>query len=118
MSYEIIFVDIRGIFSDFRPHHVGPAFVWRMWLWIVISPLKGVDRRDELAQITYMAVVAAFGVLFLLVFPIGRPKVYSPPAQIILFLVLLVVPSIRWVIRRKVTDLDRRMISAGVQLKK
>lgn len=112
MSFELITMDLRGILRDFRPHDFGPFFFWSMWLWIVFSSLRGVDRRDELAQITYMAIVAAFGVLFLLVFPIGRSRTYTPHGQIILFSILLLVPSIRWMMRRKITELDRRLATA------
>ncbi|MCX6126095.1 MAG: hypothetical protein NTV34_15285, partial [Proteobacteria bacterium] len=77
MSFEIILLDLKSMFRDVRPHDFGPILFWSLWFWIVLAPLKGIDRRDELAQITYMGVVAAFGVLFLLVFPLGRPSTYS-----------------------------------------
>ena len=109
MFYEIILIDLKGIFADFRPHDFGTFVFWALWIWIVFASLKGVDRRDELAQVTYMAVVSAFGVLFILVFPLGRPPTYSPHGQIILFGALLLIPSLRWMMSRKLTDLDKRM---------
>lgn len=115
MNFDIIFVDLKGILTDFRPRDLGPYFFWAMWLSIVFASLRGVDRRDEIAQVTYMGVVAAFGVLFLLVFPVGRPPKYSPEGQIILFLVLLMAPSLRWLMRRRITDLDRRLQSANIE---
>ena len=111
LSLEIIMMDLRGIVSDFRPHHVGPFFFWAMWLATLFSSLRGVDRRDELAQLTYMAVLAALGVLFLFVFPLGRSKQYGPHEQIVLFSILLLIPSLRWIMVRKVSDLDARVQS-------
>ena len=112
MFFELLLMDIRGLFSDLRPHDFGPPFFWTMWALIVISSLRGVDRRDEIAQVTYMAFVSAFGVVFILVFPIGRPQAYTPLTQIVLFSVLLIVPSLRWMMRRRLTDLDRRLAEA------
>lgn len=115
MSFEIILIDLRSIFRDVRPHDFGHIFFWSMWFWIVLASLKGVDRRDELAQITYMGVVAAFGVLFLLVFPLGRPSTYTAQGKITLFMLLLLVPSVRWLMRRRITDLDRRLQSQKLE---
>ncbi len=112
MSFEIIFTDLKNILSDFRPHDVGPFFFWCMWLLILCAPLKDVDRRDELAQLTYMAIVAAFGVLFVFVFPIGRVDKISADEQIVLFSILLLGPSIRWMMHRRISELEARILAA------
>lgn len=112
LSLEIILMDLKGILNDFRPHQIGPFFFWSMWFIIVFSSLRGVDRRDELAQLTYMAVTAAFGVVFLFMLPIGRPPQYSSHDQIVLFFILLVVPSLRWMVRRDVSELEMRIADA------
>ena len=118
MFFELFTRDLHGMFSDIRPHDFGPAFFWIMWIAAVAASLRGVDRRDEIAQLTYMAFCSAFGVLFIMVFPIGRSKSYSSTEQVIIFSILLLIPSIRWMMRRRVTDLDRRAAAAKELLKK
>jgi hypothetical protein len=113
MSYEIIIMDIKRILADLRPHDFGPFFFWTMWLCAILASLRGVDRRDELAQATYMAFISALGVLFLLVFPIGRSNNYSAKGQIIMFAITLIVPSVRWAMRRQVTEFDKKLLTAG-----
>jgi hypothetical protein len=112
LTLEIIMIDLRGILNDFRPHQFGPFFFWSMWLVIVFSSLRGVDRRDELAQLTYMAATAAFGVVFLFMLPIGRPPQYTAHDQIVLFFILLIVPSLRWMVRRHITELELKIANA------
>ena len=112
MNFEIILIDIKGILSDFRPKDLGPFFFWGMWFAVLLSSLRGVDRRDEIAQVTYMAVVSGIGVIFLLVFPLGQHQNYTPHGQITLFLFLVMLPSLRWLMRRKITELDLRLKSA------
>jgi hypothetical protein len=117
MFFELLLMDLKGMFDDIRPHDFGPSFFWAMWIVLVIASLRGIDRRDEVAQITYMAFCSAFGVLFVLVFPIGRPKNYAPTEQIIIFSMLVLIPSIRWMMRRRVTDLDRRVAAVKAEIK-
>lgn len=117
MFFELMMRDLRGIFADLRPHDFGTPFFWVMWLTIVAASLRGVDRRDEIAQITYMAFVSAFGVLFLVIFPIGHPKKYTPAGQLILFCILLLIPSVRWMLKRRLTELDRRVAEAKSEAK-
>jgi hypothetical protein len=118
MGLELILMDIRGIFADIRPHDLGPFFFWGLWVLVVFSSLRGVDRRDELAQVTFMAMTAAFGVLYVMVFPIGKAQNSSPQKQIILFSVLILVPSIRWMMKRSYSDLDRRVVEARAEKSK
>ena len=117
MFFELMSKDVHGIFADLRPQDFGTPFFWTMWSIILISSLRGVDRRDEIAQITYMAFVSAFGVLFLMVFPLGHPKTYTPAGELMVFCMLILIPSIRWMMRRRFTDLDRRVAAAKAEEK-
>lgn len=117
MFFELMLMDLKGMLSDIRPHDFGPSFFWGMWFILVAASLRGIDRRDEIAQLTYMAFCSAFGVLFILVFPIGRPKNYTPTDQIIIFSMLILIPSIRWMMRRRITELDRRVAAAKAETK-
>ena len=118
MYFDLFLRDIRGLFSDLRPHDFGPLFFAIMWSFILFSSLRGVDRRDEVAQLTYMGVVASFGVLFFMVFPIGRSVHWAPATQIMLFAILLLIPSIRWMVRKKRTALDIAVEAAQENLGK
>lgn len=117
MFFELMSRDINGIFADLRPQDFGPPFFWTMWSIILLGSLRGVDRRDEIAQITYMSIVATFGVFFLMIFPIGHKRVSSPTGQLILFCILILAPSIRWMMRRRITELDRRLAAAKAEEK-
>lgn len=118
MFFELMLRDLRGIFTDLRPQDFGPPFFWTMWSIILLSSLRGVDRRDEIAQITYMSIVAAFGVIFLMIFPLGHSRTFTPAGQLVLFGVLILFPSIRWLVRRQFTELDRRVAAAKAEAAK
>ena len=109
MGFQIFLTDLRSIFTDLDIRDLGRMLLWAFWFTVLLASLKGVDRRDELAQVTYMAVLAAFGVVFVLVFPIGVKSEYGPQSQLILFLMMLMVASVRWIVQRRVSDLDRRI---------
>ena len=119
MYFMFFLKDLRGMFTDLRPHDFGPLFFMIMWAVILFSSLKNVDRRDEIAQLTYMGVLAAFGVLFFMVFPIGRSTKWEPTRQIMLFAALLLIPSVRWMVRKKKSDIDLALEAAqNPELKK
>lgn len=109
MSFEILLSDLRAILTDFRLQDLGVPVFWGMWLSILFASLRGVDRREEITQVTYVAVVAAMGVFLLFMFPLGRKPVYSVHAQILIFLLILTAPSVRWLIKRRDSELDRRI---------
>ena len=119
---ELFLRDIRGVFFDLDLRDFGPILFFSIWCVVLFVPLRGIDRRDELAQFTYVGSVAAYGVIFLMTFPIGRATELSPTSKIVVFSLFLLASSIRWMVRKKFTALDVAVAAAradqGVQKSK
>lgn len=101
MKWEILLLDLKSLFTDFRPQDVGPLVFWALWSMGLFSSLKGVDRRDEVAQVTYMGCLLALGAVLILSLPIGIQSVYGGVGKVVVFMVLLLLASVRWMYIRK-----------------
>jgi hypothetical protein len=107
VKFEILLLDLKGIFTEVRPQDFGGLVFWVLWIIAVLASLRGVDRRDEIAQVTYMGAVMALGVVLILILPFGSKNSYGPIGKVVVFSILLLVPSIRWIFVRKRTYLDQ-----------
>lgn len=105
MKWEILLLDLKSLFTDFRPQDVGPLVFWALWSMGLFSSLKGVDRRDEVAQVTYMGCLLALGAVLILSLPIGMQSVYGAVGKVVVFMVLLLLASVRWMYIRKPASL-------------
>jgi hypothetical protein len=106
LSFEFFMADLKGLVADFRIQTLGPFLFWGLWLCALLASLRGVDRRDEIAQVTYMGALMALGVMLILVLPIGIKSQYGPVGRVIVFSVLLLIPSLRWMYVKKRTAFD------------
>ena len=109
MILELFLLDIKGLFTDFRVKDLGPLVFWGLWFSALLGSLRGVDRRDEIAQVTYMGVIMAIGVSLILVLPFGAKSQYGPMGKMTIFTILLVIPSLRWMYVKKRTAFDESL---------
>ena len=107
MRLELFLIDVRQMLVDFRLQDFGPLLFWGLWSIALFSSLRGVDRRDEIAQVTYMGAVMSLGVVLILILSRwGTKQEYGPVGKIVVFAVLLLAPSVRWLFQKKRTELD------------
>ena len=109
MRFEILLIDLKGILTDFRLQDLGGAVFWGLWIMALCASLRGVDRRDEIAQVTYMGVLMALGVMLILELPFKMKTTYGAVGQIVIFAIVLLVPSLRWLFFKRATGLDQVM---------
>jgi hypothetical protein len=112
MRIEILLLDLKGIVSDFRPQDMGGAVFWGLWILALCASLRGVDRRDEIAQVTYMGAMMALGVTLILELPFKMKTSYGAVGKIVIFSILLLLPSLRWMFFRRASVLDQAMTKA------
>jgi hypothetical protein len=113
MRFEILLVDLKGIIADFRPQDLGGAVFWGLWIMALCASLRGVDRRDEIAQVTYMGALMALGVTLILELPFKMKTSYGAVGKIVIFSILLLLPSLRWMFFRRASALDQAMSRAA-----
>ena len=106
MKWEILLLDLKSLFTDIRPQDIGPIIFWMIWSIGLFSSLKGVDRRDEVAQVTYMGCLLALGAVVILTLPIGLVSVYGAVGKVVVFMLLLLCSSVRWMYVKKVSSMD------------
>jgi peptidoglycan/LPS O-acetylase OafA/YrhL len=106
MRWELFLLDLRQMFSDFRAQDFGSLVFWGLWLGALFASLRGVDRRDEIAQLTYMGTIMAIGVVLILILPFGVKSPYGPLGKVVVFSILLLCPSVRWLLRKRRSELD------------
>ena len=106
MRFELFLIDLRGLVTDFRVQDLGPMVFWGLWFIALFASLRGVDRRDEISQVTYMGSIMALGVMLILVLPFGVKSQYGPIGKMVVFSILLLVPSLRWMYVKKRTAFE------------
>lgn len=106
MIFSNVIPDIRGMFSDLRIPDLAPLFFALLWMISLVISLRGVDRRDEIAHVTYVCVMLAIGVVMFFGLPFGSKAAYSESTRLILFLALVIFPSLRWIFEKKRTIAD------------
>jgi hypothetical protein len=106
MRWELFLLDLRQMLTDFRAQDFGSLMFWALWLVALFSSLRGVDRRDEIAQVTYMGAIMALGVMLILILPFGVKSHYGPMGKFVVFSILLLCPSVRWLMRKRRSELD------------
>ncbi len=112
MQFEILLLDLKAMFADIRPHDFGPMVFWGIWSIALFSSLRGVDRRDEIAQVTYMGVLMTLGAFLFLVLPLGQTERKSAVEKIVILALVLLIPSLRWMFERKKSELDKALVNA------
>ena len=112
MRFEILAADLKALLLDFRLQDIGGMVFWGLWIFAVLASLRGVDRRDEIAHVTYMAVLMALGVVLILELPFKMKADYGPIGKLLIISILLLVPSLRWLFVKKRTHLDQAMVKA------
>jgi hypothetical protein len=121
MKWEILLLDLKRLFMDIRPQDLGPMIFWMIWSVALFSSLKGVDRRDEIAQVTYMGCLLALGAVVILSLPLGSNSTYGSVGKVVVFMVLLLCSSVRWMYVKKVSPIDlarRAAMADGTKNKK
>lgn len=106
MKWEILLLDIKSLFTDIRMQDIGPMIFWMIWSVGLFSSLKGVDRRDEIAQVTYMGCLLALGAVVVLSLPFGPTSIYGNVGKVVVSMVLLLCSSVRWMYVKKVSPID------------
>lgn len=112
MRLEIFLLDLKGLLIDFRMQDLGPMLFWGLWIGALLASLRGVDRRDEIAQVTYMGALMALGVTVLLVLPQHTGFTYGPIGKMVVVFIVLLIPSVRWMFVKKRTVLEQAMQKA------
>jgi hypothetical protein len=106
MGLDLILMDVKSIFADIRLQDIGPFLFWGLWFLALFSSLRGVDRRDEVAQLTYMGCMLGLGGVLILTLPIGVRSGYSEVGKLVVFTVLLILSSLRWMYTKKRSVID------------
>ena len=112
MRLEIFLLDLKGLVTDFRMQDLGPLLFWGLWIGALLASLRGVDRRDEVAQVTYMGALMALGVTVILVLPVKTGFSYGPVGKMVVTFIVLLIPSVRWMFVKKRTVLEQAMQKA------
>jgi len=76
----------------------GPMMFGLLWLVILFAGLKGVDRRDEVTEFTYPAVMSALGAMFMLGLPFASKSAHTPLGSFLMVSALFAVASLRWML--------------------
>jgi hypothetical protein len=106
MSFSVFIADLKEIFATLRFDELSPIFFVGLWLMVLFASLRGVDRRDEMAHVTYVAVLLAMGIFLFYGLPFGTRNSHGHLPKLSMFIFLIIVPSLRWMYQRKRTDLD------------
>jgi hypothetical protein len=106
MSFSVFIADLKEIFATLRFDELSPIFFVGLWLMALFASLRGIDRRDEMAHVTYVAVLLAIGIFLFYGLPFGARNSHGRLPKLSMFIFLIILPSLRWMYQRKRTDLD------------
>lgn len=98
MGLSMVLADLRSVIAGLRPMDFGPMMFGLLWLVILFAGLKGVDRRDEVTEFTYPAVMVALGTTFMLGLPVASKNSHSPLGILLVVSVLFALSSLRWML--------------------
>jgi len=98
MSLSMLLADIRSVIAGLRPQDFGPMVFGLLWLVVLFAGLKGVDKRDEVTEFTYPAVMVALGTALILGLPLGSKSSHSSLWSFLVVFALFGVSSLRWVL--------------------
>ena len=98
MDLSVVLADMRSVIAGLRPQDFGPLLFGILWLVVLLAGLKGVDRRDEVTEFTYPAVMVALGTALMLGLPLGSKSSHSPLWSFLFVSTIFAVSSLRWVL--------------------
>jgi len=98
MEFGMVLADLKSVVADLRPHHFAPIVLWGFWFIALFTSLKGVDRRDDITQIGYVAVILALGVILLIALPTVWKWQRTPRESSILIVFFILAARARWII--------------------
>lgn len=98
MGLSVVLADLRSVLAGLRPGDFGPMIFGLLWLVILFVGLKGVDRRDEVTEFTYPAVMVALGTTFMLGLPLASNSSHSPLGIFLFVSALYALSSLRWIL--------------------
>lgn len=98
MGLSLVLDDLRSVLAGLRPTDFGPMIFGLLWVVILIVGLKGVDRRDEVTEFTYLAVMVALGATFMLGLPLASESSHSPLGIFLVVSALYALSSLRWIL--------------------
>ena len=99
MTFMALFLsDFRVALMSLQVLDFLPAVLWMLWIAILVLKLKGIDGRDDVTKLSYIAVVAAIGCLLLIALPTMWGSVRTPLESVLLAGFFVVAAHVRWII--------------------
>jgi hypothetical protein len=94
----LFIADLRLAFTSFQLSDFAPFILWSCWLLVLFTSLKGVDTRDDIVRLNYIAVIAAMGCALLVVLPTIWGEFKGSLESLLLAVLFVVSAQIRWII--------------------
>jgi hypothetical protein len=101
MTASVLMTDIKDLILDSTRLSPVPLICVVIWIILVSTSLKGVDRRDELAHLTYVTVLVASGALLYILAQGIRSREISPTAMLTVSAAAAVIAGLRWDLQRR-----------------
>ncbi len=92
----IIITDVRDGFMGITAEDLTRSVFFCLWLLTILIPLRGVDKRDHVAGMTYVLFSLGTGTALVLAVPqklIGNPP---PTTTLSILAVMAMASSFRW----------------------
>jgi len=96
----LFFSDLRGALTSLQLSDFIPGVLWLLWITILFVKLKGIDVRDDVTKLCYMAVVLSFGCLLLIALPTMWGSRRTPLENVILAGFFIGAAHVRWILVR------------------
>lgn len=106
MSGGLFYSDVKGWLLSFMAFHPTPILFAVFWIILMLLSLKGVDRRDELAHLTYAVTLMAIGICMYFSASLVASRKVTPQEVVILCAVSAVISGLRWGMRRQSSALE------------
>lgn len=89
------YLDIKGWLLDSIAINPVPLIFVFFWIVLLLTSLRGVDRRDEIAHVTYAGVFLALAIV-MLVGSISSASKPNSASSIVFCAMALLIPGFRW----------------------
>lgn len=94
----LFFSDLRGALGSLQLADFIPAALWLLWITVLFVKLKGIDVRDDVTKLCYMAVVLTFGCALLIALPTMWGSYRTPLENILLAGLFIGAAHFRWIL--------------------
>lgn len=100
MSYGLINGDLKGWMTETLPFHPAAAVLAFFSMILIFLSLKGVDRRDDVAHLTYIVSLMSAGVVMYALACFAAGRALKGQEFVIVCAIGFLMSGLRWGLQR------------------